>query len=310
MSQIRLPARHAALALVLSSVTLMSQAALVTRTGTSTAAEGTRPGPGDPTVVGTAAWAKAEFLGLVDPNSLRTEGFGSFKAADASALGLGGETFQGDSRPPLSFVPTPSGTGTPATGFLIPSAPLQGDPQTLPPQNPGLIADENSLNGFSGRFNTTGGFSTLTGTSGTWATGKWWEATGDFDIAFASGVNAFGFYLTDSSDFKGMVDLWLTPEIGDEIKISNITGATFSAAPNGSLQFFGFVDDQRKFTRVRFDITQTSSDPLDFDVFGLDDALIAATRTGGSNPAPEPASLPHAVLALGALAATRRRKAT
>ena len=64
------------------------------------------------------------------------------------------------------------------------------------------------------------------------------------------------------------------------------------------------------YTRVRFDIKQTGTVPLSYDVFGLDDLLIAVAKTDVPNPAPEPATLALAVLSLGALAATRRRKTT
>lgn len=292
MSQISLSARHAAVAVVLFSVTLMSQATLVTRTGTSTSANGTTPPPGD------AGVARDAFLQLVDPQSVRTEGFEQFNV---------GETFQGVTaqRPPLAFVPTAgsTGTGTPGTGNLIPSLPLPSGPNDPPPpdQNPGWIASTASAQ-FVGRFNTTGGYS-----NSTWEAGKWWEATGDFDIEFASGVNAFGFFITDSNDFLGQLDLVLFDTSGNRTPIEDITGTSGQA--NGSLQFFGFFDDAKTYMKVSFDITQPAGTaPQSYDVFGLDDLLIGAVKSDPPNPAPEPATLALAVLSLGILAATRRRK--
>jgi hypothetical protein len=293
MSQVRFSTVRFTIAMALASSAAMSQAALVTRTGLSTNASPASPAtPGDVGTAGSPAWAKDQFLKLIDPQSVRTEGFEQFSV---------GETFQGTPRPPLAFAPTAgsTGTGTPAAGDLIPSPPLPAA-SSPPTQNPGRIAD--SSEGYAGRFNTTGGFN-----NGAWAAGKFWEATGDFDIEFASGVNALGFHLTDSNDFLGQLNLVLVDENGAETTIPDITGATGQS--NGSLQFFGFVDDTRKYRRVRFDIQQEAGTaPLDYDVFGLDDLLIGVVKTDGPNPAPEPATLALTALGLCTLAATRRRK--
>lgn len=304
MSQVRIYARHATVALVLSSAALMAQAALVTTSGLST--DSNPASPGAVGTKGTPSYAQAEFLKLVNPDSVRTENFEKFSAGQTFQGIPGAGTNQPVPAPPLGFEPTAGsqGTGTPDAGKLIPSPPL---PAASSPavQNPGLIVKTDPAS-YAGRFNTTGGFS-----SGAWASGKWWEATGDFTITFDAAISAFGFFLTDSNDFEGRLDLVLILEDGTEVsdpKTSGITGSP--GTESGSLQFFGLVDDARKFKGVRFDITQKAGTaPSDYDVFGLDDLLIGtANASTPPVPVPEPASLALAALSLGALAATRRRR--
>jgi hypothetical protein len=264
--------------------------------------------PGNISTPGTAAWAQSQFLGLLKPESVASESFtnSAVGATFQGATGIGALNFVGSggmksaSMRPSAPLPSPGpddqSSGTSGTNE-IPQPPLQ---------NPGLVAATGSAQ-FAGRFNTTGGFS-----NGAWASGKWWEATGDFKIEFDSGpVSAFGFFLTDAYDFKGTLKLLLEvvdPPLGTPTtEVLEIPGT--SVPSSSSLIFYGFTDRQKSYRSVTFDITQSGTVPLNFDVFGLDDMIIGELATpGGGGDLPEPATLALVAASLGALAATRRRR--
>jgi hypothetical protein len=242
---------------------------------------------GDPATAGTPAWAYAQWADLVTTDSIRSEGF------ERTGTALTGETFQ-DSQPKLEFRPAASSGMTEAT--MQPSLPLPPSPPP-PSPNPGVVIE--SASPIFGRFNTTPGVSP----------GHWWESTGDFTIAFDAPVSAFGLFITDSADFAGSLRILL--DGANALEVVSNAGNTVG---DGSLLFFGFADSSKSYGRITFDITQTTTTLIDYDVFGFDDLVIGTARNGngngnGNGTVPEPGTLALAGLSLLVLAAARRRRA-
>jgi hypothetical protein len=133
-----------------------------------------------------------------------------------------------------------------------------------------------------GRFNTTGALSAPT-------SGKWLQASVGFKITFPAPKKCFGCYITDAGDFDGTFTARLYV-VGGATQLVTIPNQ--NASSNGSLLFWGFVDSDRSFTAVDFNITQASSDPDLTDYLGFDDiflgdvlSAIAVARAEESNAA-------------------------
>jgi hypothetical protein len=151
----------------------------------------------------------------------------------------------------------------------------------------------------SARFNTTP----------TANASKWWSAYGSFTLDFTNApISAFGLYATDVGDFGGRLTIDLLASNGDlvhdEVEVAN------SAGKNGSLLFWGFIDDAQSYTQITFGNTQFGQVGVTKDIFGFDDMTIghvqpACTVNCGTVPdpvpggsVPEPTSLALAGLGL------------
>jgi hypothetical protein len=162
----------------------------------------------------------------------------------------------------------------------------------------GRIENRVTVNSESpGRFNTTTGCSSC----------NWWQASGPFTITFGQAVYAFGFYGTDFGDFGGSLSLDL---LNADNSVAQSLAVSPSAGTNGSLLFFGFANNTRAYSSIRFNITQcvpgSTSTCSGSDVLGFDD-LVIGKLAAPSNSVPEPATLALAGLSLAALAAIRRK---
>ena len=241
---------------------------------------------GDANVPGTPAWARSQWMGLVTDDSIRSEGF-----ERTGSAALTGETFQ-DLQPKLEFRPAGGGDATLAT--MLPTAPLGNSPPP-PTPNPGVVIESNIS--IAGRFNTTPNVNP----------GHWWESTGDFTIVFDAPVSVFGLFITDSADFAGSLRLVLDDDGSNPLTVVAEQNGTQG---DGSLLFFGFADSSKSYSRITFDIRQTKTVLSDYDVFGFDDLLIGAARTGnGNGTVPEPGTLALVGASLlGLVIAGRRRR--
>lgn len=144
----------------------------------------------------------------------------------------------------------------------------------------------------AGRFNTTGA------TSGP-AAGKWWSVEGSFSLTFDQAISAFGFYGTDIGDFDGRLVITLTDT--DDLITELEIGHTINGA-DGSLLFWGFVDNSKAYKSIGFGNT---AEGVDF--FGFDDMTIG--DAGQINPptVPEPGGIALLGAALVAATIARRR---
>ena len=227
---------------------------------------------------GNALSARTAFLKQLLPTPLQTEGFENFQPSV--------------SIPPSTALPlTLFGSGS---GISLASG--AGGVTNLGTDVSGNVS--------TGRFNTTAG-------------GKnWWETNGDFTIAFASAVHAFGMYGTDWGDFGGSFSLTLTDTndattqlvlCGSGLNVylpgSTVpTDACGSGTTSGTLSFLGFVDPTVGYKSITFNIASPGST----DYFGFDD-LVTGVLPAPTHNVPEPATLALAGLALAGLAASRRR---
>ncbi|MCU0969994.1 MAG: hypothetical protein MUF03_14495, partial [Rubrivivax sp.] len=162
----------------------------------------------------------------------------------------------------------------------------------------------------NGRFNTTGATSSTTAENK--VSGDWWEAVTEFEIRIKQGfgVGAFGFYGTDIGDFAGSLSISLferDDQSEDEATKVTVFPQQSGLGDSGSLLFFGVVDRDRLFTKIRFNIRQ-SSDQL--DSLGFDDLVFGNLREIPTEPEPMPlpGTAALALLGIGLLAGTRARR--
>lgn len=85
-------------------------------------------------------------------------------------------------------------------------------------------------------------------------------------ITFSTPIAAFGFYATDMGDFSGQVSVTLHKSGGGTV---NHDIAHTVNGDNGSLMFFGFVDDTDTYTQIDIKATTTA------EFIGIDDVVIA-----------------------------------
>jgi hypothetical protein len=148
----------------------------------------------------------------------------------------------------------------------------------------------------SARFNTTAGGN------------QWWSVFGSFTLDFSSAISAFGFYATDVGDFGGQISVDLLASDGTHTRF--VTPNTVGSG-NGSLLFWGFIDDAQSYTQITFGNTQPVGAAA-ADYFGFDDMTIGhvapvCTVNCGPVPNPVPGSVPEptslALAGLGLFAA-------
>jgi hypothetical protein len=192
------------------------------------------------------------------------------------AGGVGTETFEGFAL----------GTGAP----LNISFPGSTGNITATLAGPGAYGIENNAGGGGtggaasvGRFNTTpGGSQFLEAAAGQ-----------NFTITFSSPIAAFGFFGTDIGDFSGQLTLALTQGGVVNIPIPHTVGG-----PNGSLLYWGFIDQVNTYTAIAFNTTQS------VDRFGFDDMTVGDL----GQVVPEPGTLTLVGLGLVGLCLRGRRR--
>jgi hypothetical protein len=158
------------------------------------------------------------------------------------------------------------------------------------------IENRTSIGGSNtGRFNTT-----------TAGAGKWWETSASFTLTLGSTVQAIGFYGTDFGDFAGSLTLHL---FNGDAAVATDIDVPPGGGQNGSLLFYGYINNALSFNRVVFTVGQATPGNINsYDFVGIDDLVVG--RANGTPPpgVPTPGTLALAMLSLGLLGYTRRRR--
>lgn len=178
--------------------------------------------------------------------------------------------------------------------------PLQVFPSTVSSFGQAAVVN-NSFDGneYFGRFNTSSA-----------GAGQWIDIDFAFTLEFATPVSGFGFFATDVGDFDGSLEVLLSFVGGGSLTIEDVA-PTPSTSTNGSLLFFGVVDDTQLISGVQVRVMQALSpdDPnFSAEIVGFDDLVTGALKPRDPNPVPEPGTLALAGLSLLGLAAARRRR--
>lgn len=154
------------------------------------------------------------------------------------------------------------------------------------------IAGTATLSG-SGNIENSGGSGRFA-TSGT----QYWETNEDFVIDFSTAVSAFGFFGTDIGDFAGQITLDFLSGSTTSFTVDNTINAR-----NGSLLFWGIIDEANPFTKITFGNTNRS------DYFGFDDMTIGVASQVIDRNIPEPTTLALLGLGLAGIRLSRNKKA-
>jgi len=207
----------------------------------------------------------------------------TFFGEDLSGVNVNSQVAQDNFLAVLSGVGTEDFEGI-ANGTTAPLALDFGVAGTATLGGSGFV---NASSNYAGRFAVSGS--------------QYWEGGGDFTIEFSTAISAFGFYATDIGDFLGQVTLEYANGSGSQVlNIGNTIGA-----PNGSLLYFGFYDDEiaNAFSSITFGNTN-----LGVDYFGFDDMTIGTYEQVIIDPVPEPSTWLLMGTGLAGLAWYRRRK--
>lgn len=196
-------------------------------------------------VSGAAAVAKAAFIAATDNRT--NDGFGEQALGDHATLSVLG------------------GAGTMVFDYEWP----------VPEERiPGEVRNVSTDPPIEGRFDTTGD-----------GPARWALSTTSVSIALSPARSAFGVYVTDFGDFLAGLEVQVVRS-DDNVTTIDLFAVLPSGIPaSGALLFFGFLDEEATYKEVRFNVTQASENPGEWDYLGYDDVVVG---DGGAAPPPPP----------------------